>query len=386
MWELFTKTSIKKNRWNHTRSRIQGNTMPSSANSIMSSAEKTPQKKRKIENSSQKTQKAPKQPSAKSDAALRQASANEENNTNEDESNDSADSSDDAMEVVDKQNESEKDSDDDEKRRKRVEREKRRLSTPRKTVPTYRNKELTDVMKARNVFEATSGSNDSVDFYVWKKKNWKDGALVSSTPSPPKKVKQSPKTSSTKKSRWTKVGHKIAKEAISKYVKDGDAIVQKRLSKKLKKKGADEIRQIATDGIEFLEKVAFKTTPDFIVPIADKDVHHIIENADLKQYWSENVKCANIDEATKMRDDIERDFAKIRDDFVAQESIYVDKVDLLNWRLARKANTYDPNIMAHRVLTYIHDHCDEDLGSGAEEEEPKEKSDEDLSYLGSDKE
>ena len=86
-----------------------------------------------------------------------------------------------------------------------------------------------------------------------------------------------------------------------------------------------------------------------------------------------------------MRDDIERDFAKIRDDFVAQESIYADKVDLLNWRLARKANNFEPNMMAHRVLTYIHDHCDEDLGSGAEEE-PKDKSNEELSDLGSDKE
>ena len=283
------------------------NTMSSSATSLMSSAEKTPQKKRKIENSSQKTNKVSKQSSAKSDTALRQASANEDNNSSDDESNDSADSSDDAMEVVDKQNEPQQDSD-DEKRRKRVEREQRRLSTPRKTVPTYRNKELTDVMKARTVFEATSGSNDSVDFYLWKKKNWKDGALVSSTPSPFKKVQQSPKTSSTKKSRWTKVGHKLAKKVISNYVKDGDDKVRKALLQKLKKKGADEIRQIATDGIEFLEKVAYKTTPDFIVPIADKDVHKIIENADLKQYWSENVKCANIDEATKMRDDIENNF------------------------------------------------------------------------------
>ena len=87
-----------------------------------------------------------------------------------------------------------------------------------------------------------------------------------------------------------------------------------------------------------------------------------------------------------MRDDIESDFAKIRDDFIAQESIYADKVDLLNWRLARKANTFEPNMMAHRVLTHIHDHCDSDLGSGAEEEQPKDKSDEERSDLGSDNE
>jgi len=352
----------------------------------MDASEKTPQKKKKIENSSQMTNKASKQSSAKSDTALRQASAYKSNNTSDDESDENDNSSEDAMSVVDKQNESEEDSD-DEKRRKRVEREQRRLSTPGKRVPTYMNKKITDDMNARTVFEATSGSNDSVDYYIWKKKNWKDGALVSSTPSPSKKMKQSPKTSSTKKSRWTKVGHKLAKKAISDYMKDGDAKVQKALLKKLKKnKESDEIRQIATDGIEFLEKVAYRTTPDFIVPIADKDVHKIITNADLKQYWSENVKCADIDEATKMRDDIESNFAKIRDDFIAQESIYADKVDLLNWRIARKANTFEPNMMAYRVLTHIYDHCDEDLGSGAEEEQPKEKSDEELGGLGSDDE
>ena len=354
--------------------------MPSFANRIMSSAEKTPKKKKKFENSSQKTNKAPKQASEKSDAALPEESANEDNNSNEAESGESDNDNNNAMSVEGEDNEPRDDADDDEKRRKRVEREKRRLSTPSKIAPATLKRKQTDDDKARIVFEATRGSNDSVDFYLWKKSNWKDGAVVSFTPS--KKPKQSPKTSSTKKSRWTKVGHKIAKTAISDYMKNGDDIVQKALLKKLKKKSRDEVREIATDGIEFLEKVAFKTTPDFIVPIADKDVHHIIENADLKQYWSENIKCANTDEAMRIRDDIERDFAKIRDDFAAQQRIYDDKIDLVNWRLARKANTFEPNMMAHRVLTYIHDHCDTDLGSDAEEG-PKEKSN-DIGGLSSD--
>ncbi len=85
------------------------------------------------------------------------------------------------------------------------------------------------------MFEAVSGSNDSVDYYVWKKKNWKNGEYAPSTPS--KKAKtSSPKTSSTKKSRWTKVGHKIARKVISDYSKDGDTIIQKALLKRFKKK------------------------------------------------------------------------------------------------------------------------------------------------------
>ena len=105
----------------------------------------------------------------------------------------------------------------------------------------------------------------------------------------------------------------------------------------------------------------------------------------MKEYWTSNVKGAKVDEAMRMRDDIEKDFAEIRDEFMTKQAIYADKIDLVNWRIARKAKTSEPNMMAHRVLSYIHDHCDSDLGSDAEEE-PEEKSDEEVGVLGSDDE
>ena len=77
-------------------------------------------------------------------------------------------------------------------------------------------------------------------------------------------------TSSTKKKRkrvWNKLGHKFAKSLINEANKlinvgvNNDSLNKKLIDitkRKMKKKDADDVRDIAEDAIEFMEEIALK--------------------------------------------------------------------------------------------------------------------------------
>jgi len=323
-----------------------------------------------------------KEPAAKVYAAAHQESAEESDNSSVVESEDNESSNGDANSV---QNEGDKPNDADDMRNGvRQKRVRNELSTPpsKKMMSPSLKKKLSDDNKARVVFEAVSGSNDPVDFYVWKKNYWKNGEYVPSTPSltPPKQKKASISPQS-KKTRWTKTGHKVAKKIIADYGKKAEASIQRALTEKFRKKKPDEVRQITEEGIEFLEKVAYHTTPDFTRPIEDADVHKIIANPVMKEFWTSNVKAAKVNTAMELRNEIERDFAEISAEYAAKEASYADKIDLINWRLARKAQSLEQNVMARRILAYLNSHADPELESDVGDEIPD--STEVLTDLGS---
>ena len=243
--------------------------------------------------------------------------------------------------------------------------QKRQRENSRQSSSQQLKKKLTDESKARVVFESMTGSKDGADFYVWKKSNWKDGKLASeifSSPKPKTTPKKSP-SSKTKKHTWKKLGHKTARKVLADY-KSGEYNIQRGLMKKFKKKRPDEKRVIAEDAIEFIETVANHTTPELNEPISDVDVHEIIGNSDMNDFFLANVKQEkNIEKIMKSRADIESEFEKTRAEYLAKEAIFNDKTDLLNWRLAKKAKTSTQNKLATRVFEYLKEHCDPMLES-----------------------
>ena len=100
-----------------------------------------------------------------------------------------------------------------------------------------------------------------------------------------------------------------------------------------------------------------------------------------KEFWTSNVKAAKVDTAMELRNEVERDFAEISAEYAAKEATYADKIDLINWRLARKAQSLEQNVMARRVLAYLNAHADPELESDVGDEIPD--STEVLTDLGS---
>ena len=248
-----------------------------------------------------------------------------------------------------------------------------------------------DKAAAWNAFRTTTGSTDGVEFYQWCRKHWRDGEVHydddydssdgSRTPTPKKQRKL--ETSSTKKKRkrvWNKLGHKFAKSLINEANKlinvggvTNDNLNKKLIDiskKKMKKKDADDVRDIANDAIDFMEEIAFKTTFAYVEPITGKEVHtYKSSSKEMQTFFDDKVKNASINEILLSKERLDAMYQFELQKWEAILSKITMKRQMLDWREAKKASSALQNVSSYQTCQWLKDHADADLESDPEEEQ-----------------